>query len=626
MSDALCGPSNALQNFKSHTSVDRTLQQDRLISRQQPGQGFRSHDPNAGILDPEFEAFQAGQPSAFAANGLSHPLPIHDHFSQNLQHAGPSHSHPSQTPAWAADFQNLNINSPAPLQQQQQQQQQRPMTQNPAWANQFQQTSANTLTHAGYASSGLQYQNGPAYSMNQSFMPGIPRAQFQAPLQQSQSIQAAKDDFDDAAFQAAFDSAMEDAFHAQEQQPESKEAEVAEEAEEGARTDKADIYPEMPLIRLALLKAIMDGTDHSLHEAALFVNHLTHYRLNHIDPFQAMLLRPIIIRLADQSRSNFAQRYHFTALLPVLANKCQEAEKKVPITRETERLLAAYADCLWGRDLSNHLQTTQDDAQDEEYWRISLEESMDNTNDENPTTQALNMLRETNLYGFPAEGGMRRVQDLEFDAYRARHHFPASLTAQSGDPQNQLFHMAQTLSEDSRVHEAIKSLSVNINPEHAVEDYVTQRDLLEQAQKQPSWMETQQELNSLVQQNRERVMMSSAEERQAMLDGINRIQTPQETIRPMEDEQTPQQQQDQPTRADDELAQTAADLLDKISHERSSKFQNSAFLGLMRKLADREVKVEGDKMVEVSTFIGRLCQSFPNPRTDMAFSDLNIDY
>lgn len=31
--DALCGPSNALQNFNKHASVDRTLQQDRLAHR-----------------------------------------------------------------------------------------------------------------------------------------------------------------------------------------------------------------------------------------------------------------------------------------------------------------------------------------------------------------------------------------------------------------------------------------------------------------------------------------------------------------------------------------------------------------------------------------------------------------
>ena len=38
MGDALCGPSNALQNFQKHTSVDRTLQQDRLTSRQPSSQ------------------------------------------------------------------------------------------------------------------------------------------------------------------------------------------------------------------------------------------------------------------------------------------------------------------------------------------------------------------------------------------------------------------------------------------------------------------------------------------------------------------------------------------------------------------------------------------------------------
>lgn len=38
MADAVCGPSNALQNFQKHASVDRTLQQDRLVTRQSPAQ------------------------------------------------------------------------------------------------------------------------------------------------------------------------------------------------------------------------------------------------------------------------------------------------------------------------------------------------------------------------------------------------------------------------------------------------------------------------------------------------------------------------------------------------------------------------------------------------------------
>lgn len=60
-----------------------------------------------------------------------------------------------------------------------------------------------------------------------------------------------------------------------------------------------------------------------------------------------------------------------------------------------------------------------------------------------------------------------------------------------------------------------------------------------------------------------------------------------------------QKESDQSSRQDDDaLAATAQELLEKVEHNQSDKFRNSQFLGLMRKLRDREVKVEGDKMVE----------------------------
>ena len=49
-----------------------------------------------------------------------------------------------------------------------------------------------------------------------------------------------------------------------------------------------------------------------------------------------------------------------------------------------------------------------------------------------------------------------------------------------------------------------------------------------------------------------------------------------------------------------ELARTAGQLLENVKHEHSQKFQNSSFLSLMRQLRDREVHVEGDKLVDVS--------------------------
>ena len=38
MTEALCGPSNPLQNIQKHAGVDRTLQQDRLAFNRPPSE------------------------------------------------------------------------------------------------------------------------------------------------------------------------------------------------------------------------------------------------------------------------------------------------------------------------------------------------------------------------------------------------------------------------------------------------------------------------------------------------------------------------------------------------------------------------------------------------------------
>ena len=45
------------------------------------------------------------------------------------------------------------------------------------------------------------------------------------------------------------------------------------------------------------------------------------------------------------------------------------------------------------------------------------------------------------------------------------------------------------------------------------------------------------------------------------------------------------------------LARTAGQLLNSVRDDQSQKFQESNFLALMRQLRDREVRVEGDKIV-----------------------------
>ena len=99
MAEAVCGPSNALQNFQKHTSSDRTLQQDRAVFRQSPSQGFRTASPFDRALDAEFQVFQAPQI-------LNRPGPsLHPALVPRFSVA------PPQTASgWAADFQKLNIN------------------------------------------------------------------------------------------------------------------------------------------------------------------------------------------------------------------------------------------------------------------------------------------------------------------------------------------------------------------------------------------------------------------------------------------------------------------------------------------------------------------------------------
>ncbi|QSS63814.1 peroxin 20, partial [Histoplasma capsulatum] len=106
MADALCGPSNALQSFQKHTSVDRTLQQDRILSRHSPAQGFRSQNHNEGILDRDFNDFEAGVSGA-PLSDIQNPASI---LGPAPQHLAFNHTENS---GWASDFQNLQISGPA---------------------------------------------------------------------------------------------------------------------------------------------------------------------------------------------------------------------------------------------------------------------------------------------------------------------------------------------------------------------------------------------------------------------------------------------------------------------------------------------------------------------------------
>ncbi|RMX75340.1 hypothetical protein D0869_11704 [Hortaea werneckii] len=214
MSDALCGPSNPLQQFKAQTSLDRTLQQDRLRSHASPAhqQGFRSHDPNAGLLDPEFEAFQAGHPPP--------PDAFHHGPPQAFAGRGGGGMHMGMGPAapdWAADFQRMNLSSPPPPPAQQQHQ---PMPQGSGWAQSFQQHIAQSAPRAQSTASPspLAFQQRARYGagyggmgFQSQFAPQHQQPMFGAGMQQGKGKEAVTDEiFDDAAFERAFEQARDD--------------------------------------------------------------------------------------------------------------------------------------------------------------------------------------------------------------------------------------------------------------------------------------------------------------------------------------------------------------------------------------------------------------------------------
>jgi len=198
MADGTCGPSNALQGLQKHTAADRTLQQDRLTARQSPSQGFRSSPrANAGALDPEFEAFQAGQASLHRPETNPHGF-----IPQNLLHPyeAQQRGHPGSV-SWVNDFQQVNTFTPAtPSQPHFHQRSPQQQHNSGGWHQDF--TQQNQPRYSGHSQ--------PTYAPSMTAMSRMQT--FAAPLassqgQSSQVTDQHLDSFDDEAFSRAFDEA-----------------------------------------------------------------------------------------------------------------------------------------------------------------------------------------------------------------------------------------------------------------------------------------------------------------------------------------------------------------------------------------------------------------------------------
>lgn len=198
MAEAMCGPSNALQQFKQTTSLDRSLQQDRFGSRRHQAQGFRSANANAGMLDPEFEAFQQGRSVT----------PVLDHAP--VFPAASRFAAPSQLPSWADDFQRMAI-SPASHMQQSQPQPQAQLFPASAGASSWAQGFREQMNAPRASSpSPLAFQQMARYGATGYSSSFTPQPAFTPEMQSAKGKEPMIDAFDEAAFERAFDMARED--------------------------------------------------------------------------------------------------------------------------------------------------------------------------------------------------------------------------------------------------------------------------------------------------------------------------------------------------------------------------------------------------------------------------------
>jgi hypothetical protein len=214
MADALCGPSNALSSFSKHAATDRSLQQDRLVSRHEASQqGFRSAG-GSRQGDAEFEAFQRGEAQMMGMPvpmPMSMSMPMGRGMDMNMPQMGTG-----QAPDWASDFQRLSLAGQSQMGANGQHAQQKSAA--PAWHLDFarqQQAPASAQQNSfsgvsGYGQSmGMSTGMGMGMGMGMSGFagPAYTQSTQQPPTQQQQETPA----FDEAAFEAAFEQAQRDA-------------------------------------------------------------------------------------------------------------------------------------------------------------------------------------------------------------------------------------------------------------------------------------------------------------------------------------------------------------------------------------------------------------------------------
>ncbi|MCJ1478980.1 hypothetical protein MMC13_007664 [Lambiella insularis] len=256
MAEALCGPSNPLQNLQKHAGVNRSLQQDRLTYGQPLNQGFRSTPVHgAGHLDAEFQAFQAGYPSS---GSFQEPSPL---YTQ-----GPfAGSSSQQLDGWASDFQRLDLNdtrsTPIPPSQFRRE---APLQRHTpgGWHQEFVQQHNQQVSLPYSVSQTRERNTWLSQHLYQPFADDLAPVGYLSPTaQQKQRENYAENVFDEAAFEKAFDAAKMEVSYSGEHETTINDPQIES---QGIEEDIKSWWASDPLLKPRGGAEISDSSEHLL--------------------------------------------------------------------------------------------------------------------------------------------------------------------------------------------------------------------------------------------------------------------------------------------------------------------------------------------------------------------------
>lgn len=437
---------------------------------------------------------------------------------------------------WAADFRRLQV-SPHPQQQH-----------HASPLGQFRQSPAPQTSQASRQSP---FQMAPSMAPQpfqaqygglsgfRSFQPSMMQ-QHSMGMQTAQAPMQQMAEFDDEAFARAFDAAREDIL--------SQETAMDAVSDVQKFEPLPDPSPHLIILRLALTALLLNPTEQNMHKVSLLFSLLELHEPDQITPRQLRLFFPILDAFTEAKHIPYAARYN-----------------------------------LYSRaNIFRLLHTSKANITDEDIARTRKAESF---------------------------------YDRRFEAFKEKHQTPTATVSSAKDEELQddismqlanvmefshAGRVAQLLPAD--FSELMKPLSaegfVDVEAEFAAENIQLPAQV-DQARLQA--LDPLQRLFTYADQrswNLDRSAATSLEP--GLMQQYSYLQNMDE---PMAEQMQPEVEElkEEQLRHDenDELARTASELLDKVQDNRSEKFQNSAFLTLMRRLRDHEVKVDGDKMIEV---------------------------